>query len=245
MTLAQVPSPQSLKRRVRPAALALALLVGGVVGGFSLHSNAQNTAPAPAATRSPSVVALIDMVKVFDESEELKAQNTRIREEKTARDKVLDELVEKIKAKQKELNELPQSAPPKDRVNLELEIKRLANSGEDLKKASDAIASFEAGAAMKSLYEKASAVVEGVMAEQGIDIVLLDDRGIKLPDNSASSEVNALIARKQIIAASGRIDITPDVITRVNNNYRANPAAAAPAAPAAAPKAANAGKGKK
>lgn len=223
MNLAQTQSPQTVARHFRPAALALAIVLAGVVGGVSLKSNAQGGAPA--AVRAPAVVAVVDMVKIFDDSEELKAKNLKIREEKTARDKSLDDLVNMLKAKQKELAELPATAAPKDRVNLQVEVKRLANAAEDLKQAGEAIASFEAGSAMKALYEKVSSAVQAVMAEQGVDLVLLDDRAIKLPDNVPTSEINALIARKQIIAASTRIDITADVITRVNNDYHANPGA--------------------
>lgn len=233
MAVVQPSSSQGVEARSnrvknwRPAFLGLALVGAGLVGAMSARTHAEYRA---VETRSPSVVALVDMVKIFEESAELKARNQAIKEEKDQRDARLKELAQQIDAKKREEAELAGSATATatQRINLKTEIATLSATAQVLKEAGDALTSVQSGAAMRAVYLHVSAAVGAIMNEQGIHMVLLDDRSIDLPEQATYGEINGLIARKQIVAASSTLDITADVITRLNNDYAANPTAPVP-----------------
>lgn len=198
-----------LSRRNLIALLTLAAI--GTVGYGVAHAAAQLMA-------KPTAVAVVDLQAVFDGAkiiEQFKADQLRWQEDfKTQRD-----------ARQKELE------------NLKFELDALDKNSDQFKKKADdlqlkayefkvwgdfqqAKAQHEQGLQLHKLYRDTRTVIAQIAQEQGYDLVLFNDNTGDINWNQAQ-ELNAQIQLRKVLYAADSIDITDQVLQRLNTMHTA------------------------
>ena len=78
---------------------------------------------------------------------------------------------------------------------------------------------------LQDLYRSMRAAIEALSTAEGYDLVLVDDSSDELPferESRMSPQVQVLqqIATRKILYRNSALDITIDLATRMNNQYR-------------------------
>lgn len=79
---------------------------------------------------------------------------------------------------------------------------------------------------MVSLFDKIQVAIGKVATEKGIDLVITDQRP-EIPDDLEKinmDQLRGLILGRSVLFSSGKLDITQDVVTRLNADYAKGPA---------------------
>ena len=205
-----------IRQQVNVSIVSTALVLGAVVG---FQARAQR-AVGPA----PPVIAAVRMERLFDRLHERAAAavemdrlETEISQEGLRRQEALRQMEEELEsvagsARRQELS---------DRIELERLKARFWNQ--------QATAELEEKAArrLQELYRSIKASIEGLAGVEGYDIVIIND-AIDEPSFDADTRIPAQvqilqqISARKVLYLNPAIDITDDLIVRMNNAFRAS-----------------------
>ena len=245
-TTQTIPTPTcSTSMLARASALSrvqagLRLLVLGVVGGGvcagTLHVLSGGATPlafgqAAAPARVPSVVAVVNLQVLLEGLRELADKNKELDPTRTGYRAKLDELDARIKALDAELKDNIPADQAMLRAEKSVQLSELRNVREFREKAFIDLMDARNGDILRKMYLKTMPQIGAYAKLNGIDLVLLDDRGIPVPERASQSQINNVILSKRVLHASEGIDITQQLVTFINNDYGAAPAAAPAPAP--------------
>ncbi len=199
--------------------LAAGCIGVGLALGFSLHATG-NGLPAMRAA-APTAVATLNLDALFNNLDELKARRGTLENKIKELEAEPKRILEEMKKIDEELNTLNLS--DQEALDRRLRFGVLNQEREAQLKAAQLLINIEEGRIFRETYTKAMEVVQQVAQREGIDLVLLDDRAIKLPEGpgASSRDVQAAILARQILYAGESIDITDMVVREMNNNYAA------------------------
>jgi Skp family chaperone for outer membrane proteins len=205
---------KTMLRFLRTPVLAVAFALAAVVA-FELIAGSLATAPATA-------VAVVDLRRVFDNLDEradwatqIEQLRTRIQDEAKAKEESVAQLQSQLEAADPATRESIQNQIRQNllegRVWLDFKLKQLDR---------------EVAIRMQGLYRKLREAADAMAETRGFDLVLVDDSVGELRYDRESREPAQLQIYQQIIArrvlsARDTIDISDDLITRMNNAYRA------------------------
>lgn len=224
--------PKLSLARIAPALIGLAAFVAACV----VYSTA-DSAPPPAAP-APVSIALVDIADVLNRSDELKDRNELIKQK-------VPELENKLKETGDEIdrieNDLKLVIPPSDhaaRVEKLSRLNELMAIHKARREAFQRQIDISKGDAITTVYQRAMATIDLFAKREGFDIVLVDDRSIRLPDlgSAVPGMVMQAVEGKRILYAREGVDITDRIVSLLNTEYAsrrpsggAQPAPAAPA----------------
>lgn len=196
--------------------LAAVIATGLAMMGVSeLRASGTATLVAPAKTS----IALVNLETLMTKLDETKSLNDELKSTFEARKKELDELVKKAEALQKERDMLPaESKERRQKAAEAAEASKLIAARRDI---FQALIDMDNGELVRGMYAKILAAIDSFAKKEGIDMVLLDDRGINLPTQGTQNQVNAAIQAKRILFATDTLDITNRVATIMNAEYSA------------------------
>jgi Skp family chaperone for outer membrane proteins len=220
----RLPSPLAL---VAAGALALSAL-------FTLsRATAQPGVTAPPAP--PTSIAIIDLEKILDQCNEGKDERARLKATDEANQKELDGINNKLKEFRTQLEAMSKDDP--QRREIEAQANALAARGKVIMQDMQRDAQKAYGATMWKLYSKINDAVNRYGAENGLDAILVYDelKSPKDPENVPPQAVQAISQGRSVMYRSPRIDITANIVLKLNTEYAAaggKPAAAVPPAPA-------------
>lgn len=203
---------QSLKMRINwPISATLAVIAALLAYQSWASSNMSPTGPA--------VIATVDLERAFNElKQQAKAQTD------------LQALGEQLEARRQGLV---------DRVSmLEADIGTFAEGSDAQQKALDdyTLAAYELqgfleyakrkldseGARLiQEVYEQIKQAVAAMAEQNGYDIVFVDDSRAKLPEKVSEAEMTRQISARRMLYSSPQLDVTDDLITRMNNAFTA------------------------
>jgi Skp family chaperone for outer membrane proteins len=205
-------------------------VVGGVVCAGSLHVLSGGATPLAfgqaAATRTPTVAAVVNLQVLLEGLRELSDKNKELDPTRSGYRAQLDELDTRIKALEVELKDNVSPDQAMLRAEKSLQLAELRNVREFREKSFIDLMDARNGDILRRIYIKTLPQIATYAKLNGIDLVLLDDRGIPVPERANQSQINNVILSKRVLHASEAIDITQQLITYVNNEYGAAPAAA-------------------
>ena len=196
---------------------------------FTLPSLAEDAPPTRIAVASPSRV-LHSMQEVIDLRTTEKAELGKLGEQEQTKKKELEDLVERRNKftkpgtddYQKQSTEILQKTL-EDRNWAEFQQAQL---GRDNKQH------------MQDLFDKIKHTIAKIAEERKIDLVLSDQGTDLTPDELdklSADQVNQILHGHNVLYNSKTLDITDDVIARLNAAYKGSSPPAAPATPAPAP----------
>jgi Skp family chaperone for outer membrane proteins len=175
--------------------------------------------PARAQDNKGTKVAVVNLNKVFNTIDEVKALNDKLQKDKEEYDREQKTRTASIDKIQNELDQLNPDSEQYDAKN-----KELLNAKAQLQawyEVMNADLQHRKKVQMKTLIEKIQAAVGDVAQQRGIDLVVAD-QSIELPANLDSvnwDQLRALINQRNILYAAKGVDITEAVILQLNNKY--------------------------
>lgn len=195
------------------ACLGVVALVGWRAGAESteLHLKAE-----------PSAVAIVDIERALNSLSELTDKNTALKKRVDAKQEDLNALAKQIEGLDGELKLLPENATEKRR-ELRARMFELTETANARKNAFQSLINIEKGEIIHPLYLKMIDSINEIATKEGYDLVLFDNRNLKVPaDAITQSVVNEVIQQKSILYANNARDITDQVILLMNNKYNSN-----------------------
>lgn len=210
---------------LRRSAMICAFAFLGVLAAAGLR--AQPTAVQ--RNTGPTRVAIIDLGKLMKELNEAKDVTERLKTMVANSKKDLDDVQDKLKKIDDDLKlKENQKESPEYRALLGQSLV-LRAQGRALQSVLQQLLDEQEGAGLRSIYLKIIDAVQRIAARDNWDIVMRDDRALvppeRLQDNNGNehpirgSDIPRFTDQRQILAASGGVDITQDVIIEMNNDY--------------------------
>ncbi len=219
-----------MKSGTKPGFGWLVTLGIAVIAGAALFRAGASSMPALPGP-SPSVIGLIDLTLVTKGLNEIKDRNALLNGRAAAYQKQLDEISGKLIALNEEIKLLPDGSKERRAKVFEgLELEQNAKAKQQILRKT---IELEAGEILADMYKRVTDTAAKVAAKDGYSLVLLDDRSVSLPKDAPDEEINRAIFAKRVIYAAESVDLTPRIITEMNNEYGAPAPRAGAAAPAA------------
>ncbi len=192
-----------------PAMILLAMFAGYV--GYSSQANRATMLPA-------AVVATVNLEKVFQGLDERGAADARLKNLADKLDAEGHKKREEIEVLNADLELFPPGSEKFQEVAAEL-----AGKGFRLKAFLDfAVRKLDAekSRTLYDLYEdRIKEVVRQMAEEQGYDLVMVDDSIVALPTEISEAEIMRQISARRLLYTNSAIDITEDLIARMNSRY--------------------------
>ncbi len=199
---------------------ALALVLAGALTALGV-TELRATGGGPTAVlrnAAPKTsVGLVNLEKLMTKLDETKSLNDELKATFEKKKKELDEVVTRIKALENERDLLP--ADSKQRREKSAEVAEQSKLAEARRAIFQTLIDLDNGELVRIMYTKIIASIDSFSQKEGFELVLLDDRGIILPNNATQNQINTAIQAKRILFASDSIDITDRLATLMNAEY--------------------------
>lgn len=207
---------RGLNRTVGIVAVCAAAGLGGLMVG---QRDAIGASSGVASSRaSATAVAIVDLERVMLGLKEKEKREGEMKDRIAAFQTTMDDLKKQLDGLTKQLE-----MTPKENVAQVREIKQkqieVAAQAEARKQALQTLISLETGEILRSMYMKINGAVDRIAEKDGWDMVLLDNRSIKIPETVTDREINFIIQSRTVLHAANSVDITDDVITLMNNEF--------------------------
>jgi Skp family chaperone for outer membrane proteins len=187
--------------------IALAITLIGVVG-----AGAQGLAAA-----RPTKVAVVDVLKVFNSLQEkanveadIRQRGERLRNEEEARRKELNDLQNDLQMLAPDTQAYTQKTEQIKSKLIELRVWSTINS-DNLQ--------AESSIQLANLYRKMLDTIGRVAKENQYDMVLYKEQQADF-QNAKAETINQLIQIRKLLWSSDDLDLTDQVVTRMNNEYK-------------------------
>jgi len=198
--------------------ILLVLLVLVLVGGYGYRlSQAQQAGSNPG-----SRMGVIDMAKVLSECQEALDREKLIGEKRQAVRSKLSEMAEEASNLRQELENVLKPGTAEYHKQLQKWFDQMALQ-EAYEKGQTQAFTADAQAWMEVFYQKVEAEVAALAQQQGFSLVLDKDR-LPLTARSAS-ELSALIRTRKVIYADSALDLTSQVMEKLDAAYQREKAA--------------------
>lgn len=212
---------QSPTRALYAGALGLILLGGA--GGALVATPAAASRVAP----TQAVIVTIDLERMFAGLEERMAREVELKGYGERLQKELDRMVQQATEEKGKADLLPDG--PDKRAALEKALETQVNTRVK-KEFYDALLERRRGETFQSLYRKISAAAKRMAEQNGYTMVIASDESVQIPANAPTGEIQRVISLKRLVYAGPGHDVTDQLITLMNNEFK-TAGAAAPAKP--------------
>jgi Skp family chaperone for outer membrane proteins len=193
-----------------------ALCVAGLIGATELRASGGAISALVAPKTAVGIVNLEEVMKKLTEAEDLRKQLGDVAKK---REDELVELDKKVKALEEEVKLIPDGA--KDRFEKIAAREEAKLMGRARQSAYQELMDLDSGEVVRRMYMKIVDAVEVFAKKEGYELILLDDRLIKLPEVGKVNTMNAAIQARRVLFAENAIDITDRVVTLMNAEYKA------------------------
>jgi Skp family chaperone for outer membrane proteins len=207
-------TPKNPGRLVQPVILAAALISVAVL---AYKSGAQGAALAPIAT----VVATVNVEQVVNDCDETVARNK-------GNDQKYKADIDSLKQMETQLTNLAtefKNLPPENRAaRRELNLKRTELEGKYKAKSDFLQSAFDEEKAdvIRDVYNKALKSIEQHASQNGIALVVVDDTVLTVPNEGGMNSVTSAVIRRRVLYSNKtQLDITKQILTRMNNDFAA------------------------
>ncbi len=191
---------------------------GAALGGLLFGAHLLQAQAGPNAGGGAGRVAVIDVVKVFNDyvlqrdlSNELKDAQTRLEAEAKTRQQRIDGLNATVTALD------PSDPTYKERVQ---EMLRMQIDNKVWYDTMQATVTRELSVWSNNIYADIASIVGETARERGFDVVLYKEEFEAGADPEAIKE---RIRRRKVVWSSGNVDLSNDVLAKLNQRYSAQP----------------------
>ncbi len=205
-------------------AAAGAALVLGLAGGVGLSVNgglgeALSPSPAMAATAEGPRVAVVDVVRLINELEQL---NERSREIKTLADELTADL-EQARRDARDAQDALQMATDATREELLNEALEATLRIREITTMREIRVRMKQNQVLRETWAMVQEEVRAHGRAQGYDVVIADDSLVEpgIPLDADPEAFKSFVVDRRVLFAADAADITSEIITRMNNQYNA------------------------
>lgn len=200
-------------------ALAAAALAGAVAGSGVVASGARHAPPAP-------MLATVDLEKVFNSLDELAARNDELKAYRATLQSELEKLQQQAKDEDSKRMLLPDGPEKKAAAAKIIEMQLNLKVKTELY---NALMDQRQSEMVRALYDKIADAARRLSTASKYTMVLVADDKVALPSAGSTNDVQRVISMKRMLFAAPEADITTDLLTMMNNEYRAGGGKPAPA----------------
>jgi len=179
---------------------------------------AQEDKAAASLSSGATRVAVCDVVQIFDNYERAKTLNATLNERKRSVDQENDKRGKEIDEISRELEGLKEGS--KEYESRFIEQSRLSAERDAWLRLQNLLILREHHRLSTEMYEQIMDTIRDVAKSKGYHLVLFRDQEELMSQNSA--ELVREIAQRRVLYADPRIDITDEVLLRLNADYRAS-----------------------
>ncbi|MEL7474363.1 MAG: OmpH family outer membrane protein [Planctomycetota bacterium] len=210
-----IRSSSSSPRRAGKA-ITSALLVIALLGVVAAWSHARASAAAARQMASPSVVALVDLERLINNLDQFKQMQSRIQPMVDQLQTELDTIVQDLQDLDSQYTITPETDNTQ-RTAIERDMRKLDAIAGQRKAINEQLISLRQGDELRMIYESVRASISTLAEREGYDLVIVDDRNIRVPERNADAgTVQNVISRKRVLFASNEVDITDRLISLMN-----------------------------
>jgi Skp family chaperone for outer membrane proteins len=208
---------QLARPAVRPARRVSALAVATVGAATAVLA----TAAAPARAQSGPKIGVVNVAVVSSKIQELKEFAARIQNEQQLLDASVKGHQAQLSMMQEKLNNLKPDSDAFDTQLADAQKTGLQFQMDDQLRKADLLR--EVNKQNKSLFLEVQQVVADIAKKKGLDLVIVEPE-VRLPtsvQNVDPQQLNNLISQKTVLYASPNIDLTDEVATALDAQYKA------------------------
>lgn len=185
-----------------------------VVAIITVFATMQSRAGRPQFA-PPAVIATVDLEQVMTSMDAYKESNVDLEALGASLDAREEELRQEISDLQEDLGFLPPGSA--NSLETQREIHWLAQRRTAFLEFASRKINVEHSKVLRSLYDQVLGEVDRMAAENGYDVVLVNDSASELPDRVSERDMMRAIASRRILKAASRIDITQELVQRLNS----------------------------
>ena len=170
------------------------------------------------AAPSPATVAVIDLERVFAELDELSSAQVDLNNRGQDMTKLNEEKLSQLKMLEDNLSAFAAGTPAM--ATAEEELLTATIEYETWVKVQERLVDREKALVLEKVYNSVKQAVASMAEQEGYDLVLLND-SIKPLMRGPEQAVQQQISARRILYANNTIDVTEELITRMNNMFNA------------------------
>ena len=205
--------------RQRPHVMPAALAAACVLLTVNLIAPRRAEATAAAKAAAPSAGYVVDLGRLLEGLDEREQLEKDLQARIETRQKQLDEVRKQMNDVREELAiEARGSEPYRERVREMLELEATAKVRQETLQT---IIAVEKGTMLVDLYAKISEAAQTVAEREGYDAIVIDDSKGDLPQQPTEQVALQQILSRRVLYAAPRIDVTDNLRTLMNNQWRA------------------------
>ncbi len=212
-----MPTPLRAASHARAGFALFACILAG--GAYIAGSNTADATAIRAA--SPSAVAVVDLAQLLEGLEERTYLESELNSEIESRQKELDTIVGEIQRMQEDIEMIPADYKSGRRIQKIRDLRIKEVEARALRQFVQEQLSLEKGQMLATLYNKIQKAAAEIVTRDGWDIILIDDSGLDLPQMAQEQQMMQLVLSRRVLGHSGRVDVTQDVRTLMNNQFNA------------------------
>ena len=194
----------------------------------------QSAGAAPRAWKPNASIAVVDLSRIMDSLDEVKKLNDQLIQRGQERKAKVDGRRDDLIKKGKEIDALPKGP---ERIQALAELFEMEAGAKGMAEALDRIMDLDRGEVMRTIYNKINDSIAEMATTDQIDLVIFDDRSfVKMPDPKdpvSDKSMTGVIQSRRVLFASKDVDITDQLIAKMNADYKAG--RLPPPAPGGAP----------
>ncbi len=200
---------------------ALAILIGGAtwVAQTLGQTDPAVVEPAATTTQSPCCVGIVDFVRIFNESEQIKDLNDLIRKQEVEVQTEAKQRQEVIENKTIELGAFRPGSP--DYQSRRKDLIRLGTEANVWLKVAEQDLESQKFDWTRMIYEKSNEIVAAISKERGFSVVLQYKAFSPDDSDQTLATIKRMIQDRTVVYKDESVDITADVLKRLNDAYRA------------------------
>lgn len=199
--------------------LVLVCAAAIALSGYSVVQ--ANSRPA-VIQAAPTAIGFIDLQTLVNGLDEVKEQNKEL--EKRAKD--LQVQINAVKTEFEQAKVAFDNCLPNDPRKFELGVKAKALELQfnGMQQGLKAVLGIEKGRYWKILYKRINTSVSQLATQQGLDVILLDDRGMELPMDKelTDDQITGFLQNKKVLFATAKVDVTGALVDLMNNSFASN-----------------------
>lgn len=198
---------------------ALAIAAASITGTLALTAQGNGTAAAQASADATKV-ATIDIRALLTSLDERDDQIMRMEKAAESRRTEIEDVNNRLKTIQGDLEQMKKGTEQyREKVRQFRESSALL---EARVKVLEQIMSIESAQLLRDLYAKVDDTIKKIAERDGYDLVILDRSGVQIPEGDLSEQqVSEVILARTVVYAGPKVNITDQVVSVMNNEYRA------------------------
>jgi outer membrane protein len=168
----------------------------------------------------PVTLGLINIEKVINTLDELKDLQTRVDGVVATRRKLVDDMSSQVEKMQGEIRLMPEGSA--QRIAKSRELQELTFKLRVETEVAVAIIDSEKGGIYADLFRKITESSQRFAERNGFDMILSSDAIAETPRGGTEAQIKGFIVSRRVIFNSPSIDVTDQLITMMNNEYKSN-----------------------